>query len=404
MNISTSLRLYLQPLLITAVGAGIAGLLYLLSPEPEIITPPRPMLLVDAIYAEKQDVSMKIKTQGSVSARTRTNLISEVSGLIVEISPSFVVGGYFEKGSFLLRIDDRNYLAELKRTEAAVASANTQVAKERGLADFALTDWERIERPDGETQDATALALRKPQLEEAKANLAFAEADLFKKQSDLERTIIQAPYDGIVESRAVDIGQFVGAGSSLAITFAIDRVEIRLPIPHHELEFLTLPDPLRSDLSIAPEVTLATVVGNTRHQWSGRIVRTEGRVDERTRILYAVAEVNRPYEIGEGKWQDPLRVGSFVEAIIEGNQLRDVIVLPRGALRPGNIVWTINQQQELQITPVDVIRADESFVYLSSGVEAGALVCMTSLESPLPGTLVKYQLPAAESTETAGHE
>ena len=400
----SEVKKYLQPALIVAAGLVIAFLLYLTTPEPVQKTPDRPVLLVDAIQAVSSSADTVVRTQGAVTAKTRTALVTEVSGIITDISPAFVVGGYFREGDVLVKIDDRNYLADLQRAKAAVASALTELAKESGLAEYALADWERSKQLVTNKEQASDLTLRKPQVMEAQANLEFAQADLLRKQGDLARTKISLPYDGIIEERNVDLGQFVTAGTQLAISFAIDSVELRLPIPIHELDYLDLPDPLHPDRTDKLNVTLSSIVGQTQRTWHGKIVRTEAVLDRKSRVLYVVAQIAQPYNRGNGGWDAPLRIGTFVDAVIEGRTLEDVVVLPRAVLRPGNQIWVIDDQQHLQMQGIEIVRADEESLYISAGVSDGQLVCLTSLENPLPGTLVQYTLVDAPARQAASNE
>jgi len=199
-------------------------------------------MLVDVMRASANQVQISIEAQGSVTPRTQTVLVSEVSGLIMEVSPAFVAGGFFKKGDVLVQIDDRNYRADVKRAQASVATAQTLVTRERGLADYAESDWERAKPSLSTSRAASDLALRKPQLAEAIANLDFAEAELAKRQGDLDRTIIRAPYDGLIREKRADVGQFVAAGTQLALTFATHRR--RRNTPSATGQGIALPQPL----------------------------------------------------------------------------------------------------------------------------------------------------------------
>jgi multidrug efflux pump subunit AcrA (membrane-fusion protein) len=182
---------------------------------------------------------------------------------------------------------------------------------------------------------ASDLALRKPQLAEAIANLDFARAELDKREGDLDRTVIRAPYDGMVRQKRADIGQYVALGTQLAVTFAIDVAEVRLPLPDRELPFLELSN-LRLDPASRPEVHLFAEIGGVKHVWTGKIVRTEGVFDERSRVLYVVAQIADPYNQQEKKWSTPLRMGTFVQASISGNVAENIIRLPRSVLQSGS--------------------------------------------------------------------
>ena len=119
------------------LGVAVAGavVLYLNRPEPAKVEVESTPLVVDVAEVVKQDVPISIDSQGTVSARTQTLLIAEVSGRVVEVSDRFKAGGFFEAGDMLLQIDDRDYRAELKRAEAAVASAKSNLALEKGRAE-----------------------------------------------------------------------------------------------------------------------------------------------------------------------------------------------------------------------------------------------------------------------------
>ena len=189
----------------------------------------------------------------------------------------------------------------------------------------------------------------------------------------------------------MDVGQFVAAGTQLAVTFAVDFAEIRLPLPDRELPYLDLPESFtEGQQTPGIHVDLTAELGGTFYHWEGNIVRTEGVFDQRSRVLYVVVQVADPYNRLHQRWQTPLRIGTFVEASIEGRLFEEVIVLPRGVLRADNVVWTVGENNVLTPNTVSLLRADEDFIYVKSGLEEASLVCKTTLDNPLPGTRVRY--------------
>lgn len=381
------------PLIILSISAAIASLLILQKEPPRTVDSERPTMLVDVVRARSGSTQVVINAQGTVVPRTQTTMVSEVAGLITEVSPAFVAGGFFSKGDLLVRIDDRNYRAEVKRAEASVAAAQTKIDQETGLAEFAKTDWERARKLLNSSKAASDLALRKPQVLEAYAQLEFAKADLEKRQGDLDRTQIRAPYDGLVREKLADIGQFVNAGSPIAATFAIDVAEIRLPLPDKELPFLEL-DNVVFEAGEGPKVNVSAVIGGQVNFWDGRIVRTEGVFDEKSRVLYVVAQIGDPYNRLNSRWTQPLRMGTFVKARIAGSDLDDVVRLPRSVLRGNSRVWTVTDENTLKPVEVSIVRSDEKYVFIGSGLLDDQLICTTLLDNPLPGTPVRYELPA----------
>jgi RND family efflux transporter MFP subunit len=323
-----------------------------------------------------------VYSQGSVKPRTETTLVAEVAGQIVSVSSNFIAGGFFRKGETLLQIDPSDYQTALLRAQANVAARKAQLADQQARSDQALKDWKNLGRR-GEPSDLT---LRKPQLAEALAAVQAAEAELKESERDLQRTRIKVPYDGLVRSKIVDIGQYVSPGTPLGITFAIDIAEIRLPLSGGDLTYLDLPSATRLDKAHRVPVTLSAETAGTSKQWQAEVVRTEGVLDESSRVLYAVAEFVDPYGVLGKSTQAELKMGTFVRAEIQGLQVENVIVLPRAVLQANDTVLVANDDRKLEIRPVTVLRAEPQKVYISSGIEGGELVITTSMDAPISGT------------------
>ncbi len=365
--------------------------------RPERVDDGQSAVLVDAVEAKEQSLNFIVRSQGPVRPRTETTLVAEVSGKIVAVSPDFVPGGFFRAGEVLLEIDPSDFQTAVKRAEAALASRQAQLADEQARSAQALKDWRGL----GRTGDPPPLVAREPQLADAQANVMAAQADLDKARRDLQRTRITVPYDGLVRSRRVDIGQFVSLGSQLGITFAVDRAEIRLPLASGDLAFLNLPSPSDGEITDFPAVRLQAEVGGRTDSWEARLIRTEGVIDEASRVLYVVAEVNDPYGLLGQSDQPELRMGTFVRAEIEGRYIENAVVLPRYVLRNDNTVLVANQERELEIRDVIVARAEPAQVYLTSGVAGGEMVITTTLDAPIPGTRLLISGEAALPTPAA---
>ena len=346
---------------------------------------PEPSLLVSVATLKREPITFTVASQGAVSPRTETTLISEVSGQIVQVAPAFVSGGIFKQGDVLVRIDPRIYETNLKRAEAEVARARTQVATEEARASYAQENWERLRSLHVAEGDASDLTLRKPQLQEAIAGLAAREADLEKAQEDLRRTVIRAPYDGMVRKKLADVGQFVNVGSQLAGAFAVDRAEVRLPLTQHDLRFIDL-DAL-ADGGTLP-VTLRAELGAQNLSWEAQVVRSEGVFDETSRVLYVVAQVEDPYDLA-GHGASPLRIGTFVAAEIHGKAGGDFFVVPRHALAGGQTLWLVDGAMRIHPRNVSIVRADEDFAYIAEGLSEGDRYVAIPIPQPLPGMKVR---------------
>jgi len=230
----------------------------------------------------------------------------------------------------------------------------------------------------------------------AKTALATARAGLVKAKKNLDRTKIRLPYDGIVKSKNSDLGQYVNPGSLLGTTFAIDKAEIRLALTDQDLAFLDLPeteDISGSNIVNRPEVKLSAIRKGKYQEWDAYIVRTEGTVDEKSRVTYAVAQLNNPYGLDvDMRRQDglvPLPIGTFVKAVITGNSYSDVIKVPRIAIRGKNELLFIDDNNRLDIRSVNILRADADFAYIQQGTTEGERIILSAIGSPINGMKVR---------------
>ncbi len=346
---------------------------------------PKPALLVSVATARRGPIKFVIRSRGLVSPRTQTTLMSEVSGQISEVSPAFASGSFFKRGDVLIRIDPRIYETLVKRARAEVAKARTGVATENALAGYAFKDWERLRQLNAAAGPASELTLRKPQLQQALAELESKEAELEKVQEDLRRTVIRAPYDGMVREKLADVGQYVNVGAQLVRTFAVDLAEIRLAVTQKDLRFLDL-----KKLNAGGElpVVLSASIGDQLFEWEARVVRSEGVFDAASRVLYIVAQVDDPYDLA-GSGREPLRMGTFVTAAIDGLPGGELIAVPRHALSRGTTVWVVEANSTIQPRIVSVVRTDDDMVYLDRGVADGEVYVTAPIDHPLPGMRVR---------------
>ena len=349
--------------------------------------------LVQAITARPETLRLIVEAEGTVAPRTESQLVAEVSGRVVEVSPSLAVGGFFSAGDVLLRIEQREYELAIARAQAEIEQSKLRLATEEETAVIAREEW--AELGQGEP---SRLLFREPQIAEVKAALAAAQAALKQAEYDLARTVVKAPFAGRVRSKQVDVGQFVQRGMPVATLYSVDVAEVRLPIPNAELEFCRLPLAYRdgSAASQGPTVQLIARFAGRDHSWTGRVVRTEGEIDPRTRMVNAIAQVQDPYGRGRSADRPPLAIGMFVHAAIEGIVVRDVIKAPRSALRGDNTVYVVDSANRLAFREVEILRRERESVLIRSGVQDGERICISPLEAAVNGMQVMVSQDGAE--------
>jgi len=331
-------------------------------------------LLVEVMTLESGSYNFVIESQGTIRPLTETILSAEVSGSIVSVSPKFIAGGVFAAGEELMRIDQTNYVGAVDQAKA-------------------LLNQRQIEFDGAETLRTKGYRAE-AELAAAEAALATARANLIRAERDFDRTRIRLPYEGMVRSRAANLGQFVTAGKELGVVFATDVAEVRLPLTDQDLAFFHLPDAseiAKSGKSAdGPAVTLSAVQRGRQSTWQAVIVRSEGVVDERARVTYAVARITDPYQLHDSSTnQTPLPMGSFVSAQIAGSTIDSAIRLPRSTLRRRNEVIFVDEDNRLRIETVQLIRTDAEFAYISTDAFVGKRLSLTAIESPVNGAKVR---------------
>ncbi|MEM7049359.1 MAG: efflux RND transporter periplasmic adaptor subunit [Acidobacteriota bacterium] len=380
----------LLPLLILLLGGIAATVIARSKPQVERVESAVPPPLVRTATAEPLAARLDVSSQGTVAPRTETVLIAQVAGRIEWVSPAFADGGFFSRGQTLLRLEASDYELAVAQAEAAVAQAASRLELETAEAEVARQEWEELG-----SGEANALVLRQPQLAEARANVEAAKASLSKARLDLERTRISAPFTGRLRSKQADLGQFVAPGTPLASAFGTDYAEIRLPVSQQELGFLDLPLGEPSG-EAGPEVTLRGQFGGQIATWPARVVRTAGSVDQRSRMLDLIARVDDPFRRRPGASGPPLPMGLFVDAEIAGREVEEVFVLPRGALREGQQVLVLDQDQRLRFRTVEVLRTKGEEVFVSGGLEAGEEICVSPIVAVVDGMEVRTDSTSGE--------
>ncbi|MDC8831213.1 efflux RND transporter periplasmic adaptor subunit [Alteromonas gilva] len=368
------------PIILLVLAAIAATIMIISKKPPEKKVVEEQAFLVDAQPVYSENIEFTVSSQGNVQPEHKTSIAIQVSGRVVSVADNFVVGGMFKQGDVLLTVEQDDYQTELSLAEAELAQAEAALQEELARGKVAAQEWRSV-------NDVVApeLGLRKPQLAKEQANVKAAKAKLARAQRNLSRTQVIAPYDGIVVERSVDLGQFVGTGSLVGEIYATDVAEIRLPLTDSDLAFIDL----STGIANQNEVTLSAVVGGKSMQWQGKLVRSEGVLDTTNRLIYAVVEVKDPYLRSAGAQGAPLRFGQFVKAVISGTNAQSLIVLPRNLLRLDGTVLVVDDNNQLFIRDVDVVRSSPESVFIAGGLDDGDKVVRSAVPNPYDGMPVR---------------
>lgn len=365
-----------SPFLILLVFIGAAQLLISTKEAPEQKVDVAPIPVIDVITVQQKTVSLNLPSYGIVSPKYKTQLVTEVQGRLLTISPKFVAGGVVKKGDELALLEPSDYEADLMQAQASLAQANAALEEEQARGAVAKNDWKG-------SGAAPQLGLRVPQLKKEQANVKYYQAALARAQRNLERTIIRAPFDGIIKIRNVDLGQYVSLGTNLGELYDTRIAEIRLPLTNNDLAYLESVD------NPDTEVTLSASLAGKTVTWKGNIIRSEGVIDAENRMVYLVAEIKDPYlRQNRVDGQLPLKYGSFVTAVIKGRSVDGIVVLPSHIVRNGSVA-VVTADNTIEIRMVNVVRTDLENVYIKDSLADGERISMTNLNNMTNGQLVK---------------
>jgi RND family efflux transporter MFP subunit len=343
-----------------------------------------PQMAVETLTATPRDYRVMLESYGTIQPRTKSMLVTQVGGEIVDVNPNVRGGGFFERGDILVKIDSRDYAADVRIAEATLADARQALAEAEARSQQAREDWERL----GNAGEPSELVLRVPQLEAARARVLSAESGLQKAALRLERTEIRAPFAGRVLRKFVDLGQVVSQNAQLAEIYATDIVEIRLPLRNRDLPFIDLPETFRYTDETEQYSGRVEIRSDLAGQvaWDAKLVRTEGAIDDTARQLHVIAQIDDPFA-PTATGQAPLKIGQYVTAAIEGNTVRDALIIPNNSIYQGSYVYVV-EEGILWRRDIEIAWQNDDEAIVSSGLDAGDRLVITPLGQVTSGIRV----------------
>lgn len=381
---------------IAIVSGGVYGFRYLMKTSPKAernqnARREQQARLVEAMPLVRGEHQVLVEAMGKVTAARRVGLQSQVGGGIVFVHDRLVPGGQLRAGEIAVRIDPADYRLAVQQREAQVAQAQSDLRIEMGQQKIAKQEFELLQE-EIPTGDAS-LALREPQLEKARANLAAAQTAVDDAKLDLKRTEVAVPFNSLVVSENAETGTVVSSQTQLAELVGTDRYWVELSVPVDELRWLHLPG------NEGEPGSLVRIYDNAA--WgpkvyrTGYVVRFTGIVDEESRMTGVIVEVEDPLGLlPENDGQPRLLLASYVRAEIEGIYLNDVVALAREFLHENGTVWIMNEENRLEIRPVEIVWRGPQKVLISAGIEHGEKVVTSRLSSPVEGMLLRTRTMA----------
>ncbi|WP_165855519.1 efflux RND transporter periplasmic adaptor subunit [Marinobacter sp. JSM 1782161] len=384
---------------VLVAGAGIAWLL-LGTAEEAGRQPPaeRSKRLVEIEVAERRSHQVTVTAWGQVQPSHALTLTPRVSGRVVSLADNFDAGSVLASGESLLQLDPRDYELALTRARSALTQARADLSLEQGQQAVAQREYELLGENVSDAE--RSLILRRPQLETAQAAVAAAEADLAEARLNLERTGITAPFEAMVLSRAVAEGAEVSTGTTLAELVGVDTWWLELTVPVNALKWVRFPgsDSKGSTVQLRYEGVWPTDVSR-----EGRVVRLLGQLEEGGRMAQVRVAVQDPLARGSGQANQPrLLLGAYVRGEIQGAAVPDAVALQPEWVHSGNIVWLMDDNDELAMRQVTIAYRDGERVLVTDGIEDGDRIVTSQISVVTEGMPLRVQEVDTDSSRDGG--
>ena len=377
----------IAPILVLIIGVGLVYGIWVTRPRAKKSSPTTLAPQVEVFSSTIKSQQVTLDALGVVKPSHLANIQSEVSGKIEYVHPQLVEGGLVKTDDVLVRIDRTNYQIALTQQKANLARAQFELDMELGRKKVAEKEWELLGKESSKDGIDKKLALREPHLAAAQAAVRSAQAAVRKAVVDLRNTEVKAPFDSLVLSKNVELGQIATPQVALATLVSTDHFWVQVAVPTSELPFIELPDPTTGEGG-SKAVLLASAEKNQR-RIEGKVTRLLGSLSDRGKMARLIVEVSDPLGLNQSnKNSAPLLLEDFVTIQILGMVLNDVHAIPRHALRDGNHVWIV-QDKKLVSVPIKVVWRGKDQVFVQGDLGSQVQVIESRLRTPVEGMHVR---------------
>jgi RND family efflux transporter MFP subunit len=380
----------LLPLLVIVIALVLTFVLVKSRKTPKPHETPYLGPLVEIGVLTKANRQILVSGTGSAQSRYEVSITPQVKGRVSELSPQMVAGGTFQKNELLFAIEDVDYQLAIAHAQANLAQAELELLRNENLAELARKEWHSLNSESA--LEPNPLVVYEPQLKSARALRDAAQANVKQAELNLQRTRVYAPFDCYVRSEQLEIGQFLNTGAPVATVAGIDQIEIVVPVSLDEIVWLQVPRKGTKQRGSLAKVELQS--GGRTFHWQGEITRALGEIDPRNRMARVVVTVNDPFaeDTEQANLLNDLLPGMFVNVQLLGEELPDVISVPRGALHDNDTIWVIDDENRLHIREVDILRRERNEVLIRSGLDANEKIVLTNLSGAAEGMLLRPKM------------
>jgi len=405
------LRITLHAIVAVLLWAAAFGAFFILkSTRPEAPRSPQEQAgtLVEVITIERGDHEVTLEAHGTVMAAEHVVLSPELGGRVVWQSEALVPGRQLAAGEPIVRIDRRDYQLALEAQRAQLQRAELELQLEQGRQRIAQAEWQSFGASAGAEPTAAspgqALALREPHMRTAEVGLQAAESNLRRARINLGRTTLRAPFDAVVVTEDVEMGQLVGPQSRLATLVGTRHARVQISVPISALGLLELPSEGRpgANAEVIQEIDGQRVVR------AGQITQMLPDLDPAGGNARLVVTIDDPFSLDDEGAELPLLLGSFVRVRLEAHPVMGAMEIPLLALREGNRVHVMNSDARLEIREVEVAWRRDETALIRGDLSPGERVVSSRIGTAVAGMLLRLpsspELPSGVAATDGARE
>jgi membrane fusion protein, multidrug efflux system len=344
--------------LTTAVIGGVAGGYALLAPDSTTkvddkakagAAGAKPPAIVKVLAIEPASLAQTLQVTGSVLANEEVELRSEISGRITSLN--FAEGANVAKGALLVKINDADLRATLKKQKVQEATALKDERRSKSLLDQNLLSAEEYD-----VKLNTLMTIR---------------AEIERTESELAKTELRAPFSGTIGLRNVSNGSTVSPSTLIARVQQMDPVKVEFTVPERHAGAVRVGSPITFK------------VAGLEQNFTGRVYAIEPKIDANTRTLRLRALSQNPGRV--------LTPGAFAKVQLELNRVEDALSIPTSSIVPhidGQKVYLLKGGKAVSQNIMTGVRSDSS-VQVLDGLKQGDTVITSGLLQLREGAKVK---------------
>ncbi len=339
--------------------------------------------LVSTTIVQPETQRIEIVGSGAISSQVDVQVVPQVQGRVDWLSAVMRPGGAFLKDEVLFRIEAKDFELEVERRRAEVASARTNLQLEEAEASAAIREWEEI--TPGEP--VPALVARKPQIQDKRAALASARAQLASAQLDLDRTNFSLPFNGRVVSSNVELGQFMAASQSYGTVYSLDGLEVAVPLADRDLKWLQPLDGV--------EAIIRTSYLGVDREVRATATRISAQLDAQTRFASVIVSLGENTDASDSL---PLVPGVFVSVTFLGPELDNLVAVPTAAVQENGKIWTVVDQRLKSAQP-EIVQTGPT-ISLIRGLPADTEILLSNVPGAVENMAVRTVVASSAEINT----